>query len=307
MSRGLAFFGTLLRELFFVVVALVAGIILVALLGFTAPTLADISDHFNPAPLLSTYLQTVGDYLAGLLRGDFGTTARGRPVLDVLRPAVQHSLVLLAASVAVAVPLGLGWGALLATVRQPFVATLLFGLSALAVALPTFLVLLLLTQTVATITMRTGVQLTYTFGYGLDRHLILPTAVLALRGAAYLARAVHVAQEEIAQQDWIRVARAKGLGGWQLWRRHMLPALALPLLGGLLGMLRVMVGGLLIVEFIYQWGGVGSLMLSVGQVGLRPTEGAVAAGAAGALVLFFILTDALGRLVAARLAARSGR
>ena len=99
-------------------------------------------------------------------------------------------------------------------------------------------------------------------GYGLDRHLILPAGVLVLRGAAYLARALEIAQDDVLRQDWVRAARAKGLGGFALWRRHVLPALRLPALGMLLGMLRVMVGAIVIVDYIYGWGGLGQRMLA---------------------------------------------
>ena len=99
------------------------------------------------------------------------------------------------------------------------------------------------------------------------------------------------------QQDWIRAARARGLGGLSLWRRHVLPALRLPLLGGTLGMLRVLVGGSVIVDYLYNWNGLGSQMLRA-ATGLSARFGndQLTAGAVVLLVLLFAALDALGRV-----------
>lgn len=286
--------GALLNEGLALLLTAAASVLLVTLLVFT-PT---IFAH-GPAPTaadLQGYLAAVRAYLAGLAAGDFGETANQRPIYRDLMVGVEHSLQLLAVSFAVALPLGLAWSALLANVRRRLPAMLLFGLSTLAVSLPSFVVMLLAMEGVANFTLRTGLRIAYVQGYGLDLHLVLPAGVLALRGAAVLARSLQVAQEEILRQDWIRAARARGLGGLALWRRHVLPALRLPLLGAVLGMLRVMISGLVIVDYLSGWNGLGRLMLRIRDSTTGPNEAQVVAGAAVMLVLFFVIVDALGRL-----------
>jgi peptide/nickel transport system permease protein len=285
--------GLFLREAIALVVTIVAGVALVALLIF-APR-AFLGEQAG----LGVYLSSVRDYLLGLLRGDLGRDARG-PVSADLLLAARRSLELLGASLAAGLLLGLAWGALLATVRRGLPALVLFGLSTLLISMPTFVAILLAIEGVATLTLRTGMRLALVHGYGLDQHLILPTAVLALRGAAYMARGIQVAQEEILRQDWIRAARARGLGGLTLWRRHILPALRLPLLGSALGMLRVMVGGLVIVDYIYGWGGLGGRMLRVSSAGVAAASDRRALGAVVLFVLFFIVVDLLERLALRR-------
>ena len=76
----------------------------------------------------------------------------------------------------------------------------------------------------------------------------------------------------------------------------MLPALRLPLLGGVLGMIRVIVAGMVIVDYLYGWGGLGRKLLSVTSGGVVSRADGVAAGAAIVLLIFFVLADALGRL-----------
>jgi peptide/nickel transport system permease protein len=284
--------GSFLREALALALTVAAGVALVALLIF-APR-AFVGEHAG----FGIYLSSVRDYLLGLLQGDMGQDARG-PVSRDLLPAARRSLELLGVSLAVGLLLGLFWGGLLATVRRRLPAIVLFGLSTLLISMPTFVVILLTIEGVATLTLRTGIRLALVHGYGLDQHLVLPAAVLALRGAAYMARGIQVAQEEILRQDWIRAARARGLGGLALWRRHILPALRLPLLGSALGMLRVMVSGLVIVDYIYGWGGLGSRMLRASVSGVAANDRR-ALGAAVILVLFFIGVDVLERLALRR-------
>jgi ABC-type antimicrobial peptide transport system permease subunit len=72
----------------------------------------------------------------------------------------------------------------------------------------------------------------------------------------------------------------------------------LPLLGAALGAVRVIVAGMVIVDFMYGWGGLGRKLLSVNSEGVVAAGNAgVAAGAAVTLLLIFVLIDALGRLL----------
>lgn len=282
------------QEALILLITFVCAIVLVAFLSFATPTI-EVTQFAALDP--TTYLNAVRDYLLGLLQGNLGETRYHQPVFDVLLTATQRSAILIGVSLLVAVPLGLAWGGALATVRRGSLAAFLFGLSTLAISLPTFAVLILAMEAVSTVTLRTGIRLAYISGYGLDSHLILPVAALVLRGSAYMARSFQVAQQDILRQDWIRTARAKGFDGLLLWSHHILPALTLPLIGNTLGVLRIMVGGLIIVEYITSWGGLGSTMLSVGGSGLRPTEGQVAASAAGVFILFFIFVDRFAQIL----------
>jgi ABC-type dipeptide/oligopeptide/nickel transport system permease component len=284
--------GPVLSEMLLLLLTIALGCAGVALLIFLPQAFLG-----EQAGLLA-YLDAVGAYLLGLARGNLGLTVQGRPAGALLLVAARRSLELLAVSLGAALLLGLAWGALLATLRRGWSRLGLFGLSTLLLSLPTFALLILAMEAVSTLTLRTGVRLTSVYGYGLDDHLLLPAGVLALRGAAYLSRAVQVAQEDVLRQEWITVARAKGLGGWALWRRHVLPALWLPLLGGALGTIRVIVSGLVIVDYLSGWGGLGRQMLEINNSGMiSPTESEVAAGAAVLFVIFFVLIDALGRVL----------
>lgn len=245
---------------------------------------------------LAPYLHSIGSYFADLAQGQLSDPRHSATAWRGLLQAARRTAELLSISMALALPIGLAWGALLASARQPITRAVLFGLNTIVMALPAFAILMLAIEAVATLTLRTGYQLTLVQGYGLDRHLLLPCGVLVLRGSAYLARAIQIAQDDVLAQDWIRAARAKGLGGLALWRRHVLPALRLPLLGILLGMLRVMVGGIIIVDYIYGWGGLGQRMLNFRPFELASADIPAATSAALALVVLFVIVDTLGQL-----------
>jgi oligopeptide transport system permease protein len=298
--------NTLAREALLLLITLAAGVALVAALVF----LPLLFGRGGPPSIdrLGGYLQAIGGYVAELARGNLGSNARGRSVNDELLESARRTLELLAVSVAVALPVGVAWGGLLATVRRGVWGALLFGLSTLLISLPSFVVVLFLGEAVATLTLRTGVRLAFVQGYGLDGHLILPTTVLAARGAAFVARAFQVAQEQIMAQDWIRAARAKGLGGLGLWRRHVLPALRLPLIGAALGAVRVIVAGTVIVDYLYNWGGLGRRLLQVTSGGVvSASSTGAAAGAAVLLLIFFVALDGVGRLALRGLAGEAPR
>lgn len=302
--RRLAWPELVLREGLTIVLTAAAGVLLIALVIFapriflaSAPLAGVGARQLINWDVLRDYLGAVSQYAQTVFQGSLGTDRRGMPVAGTILPAARRTFELLAVSIAVALPLGLGWGTLLASARGRLMRGLAFGLNTLLNSLPSFVVMLLAIELVTSITRRTGVRLTFVQGYGFDRHLVLPALVLALRGAAYLGRALQIAQEEIMQQDWIRAARARGLGGLRLWRRHVLPALRLPLLGASLGMLRVVVAGAVIVDYVYNWSGLGSYMLrSATAIAARFTDDRMTAGAAVVLMLLFVGVDALGRL-----------
>jgi peptide/nickel transport system permease protein len=255
------------------------------------------------------YLPMVGAYLQQLLQGQLTIPSRNIQAWRDLWQVAYRSAVLLLISLGIALPLGLVWGALLTHAHRPLLRTIAFGTNMLFLALPSFALLLLLMELVANFTFRTGIRLAYVQGFGLDRHLVLPVAVLAIRGAAYIARGAQAAQDDVLAQDWIRVARAKGLGGWHLWRHHVLPALRLPLLGIVLGAVRVLVHTLVIIDFMYGWGGLGNQLYNAVK---RSGQGEAAYdplvfGSAVLLVIFFVSLDRATLWFAERLDPRSAR
>lgn len=124
-------------------------------------------------------------------------------------------------------------------------------------------------------------------------HLALPALTLALGWSAAVARQQRVALAEIAGEHHVRSARAKGVNARAVFARHALRP-SLPGVVVVVGlMLPELVGGAVIVETLFAWPGLGSLML--GAVGARdyPTVSAAIVVAGALVALAGLCTDAL--------------
>jgi len=203
-----------------------------------------------------------GCWIARVAHGDFGDSYRSqRAVTDIvaerLWPTVQLALAAIALQLAIGVPLGI-----LAAMRRGRWPD--HGVGLLAVvgqSAPQFFV---------------GTVLLYLFAYrwgwlpiagygagGLDRvaHLVLPATTLAALGVAYYSRAVRSELIDVLDEDYVRTARAKGLPERVVIGRHALRN-ALGPLATLVGLdLGVLLGGAVVVEFIFAWPGLGREIL----------------------------------------------
>jgi peptide/nickel transport system permease protein len=93
-------------------------------------------------------------------------------------------------------------------------------------------------------------------------HLLLPALTLGFAPFAYLVRLLRANLLEVAREQFILVVRSKGLGRWTAFARHALPNAFLPTLtaGGLL--LAQLVAGSVLVERVFNWPGVGALVVT---------------------------------------------
>ena len=94
------------------------------------------------------------------------------------------------------------------------------------------------------------------------RHTVLPLTLLAAIGAAGVARYLRTSALDLIESDWMRTARAKGLPGHMVLRRHLLANLRVPLLTLAALSLPGIVAGSVFVETIFGWPGVGRLMVT---------------------------------------------
>ena len=108
-----------------------------------------------------------------------------------------------------------------------------------------------------------GVQLRWlpVFGYGTLAHLVLPAVSLSTIILGRLARLVRSSMLEVLGQDYVRTARAKGLGEWRVLAVHALRNAAVPIVT-LLGLqFAQLLGGAIVTETIFAWPGIGRLVV----------------------------------------------
>ena len=253
-------------------------------------------------PLLVQY----GDWIGGILTGDFGKSAlNGASVTDELVQKLEVSAPLVLASTAlsilVAVPLGIVAGA---RHRKPDgVALSIF--SQLGIALPTFWVGLMLV-----ILFAVHWHLLPSQGFPVDgwgepgaavRCLVLPTVTLALSQGAVLMRFVRSATLDVLHQEYIRTARSKGLTRTQALFRHGLRNASMPIVSILGVQIASLIAGVVVIERVFTLPCVGQmLVLDVRTRDLEKVQGTVLLIAVIVLLVGFAV-DVLHRLADPRL------
>lgn len=215
----------------------------------------------------------VAAYSAAVLRGDLGLSiTEQRPVAAVLAAALPATLTLSGVALGLAVVVGVVTGTLQGWRPHDRLAASLGSALTLLYALPEVVVGIAL---LALLGLHLGlfpvggmadplVELTGSAGARWrDRawHLALPSLTLALAWGAALARQQRSAMSEMAGEDFVRTARAKGARPAAVWARHAMRP-ALPATVTLIGtMLPVLAGGTVIVEMLFAWPGMGSLIV----------------------------------------------
>ena len=232
-------------------------------------------------------------WLGRALRGDLGESyVNGDRVATAIRERLPRTAVLAATalllSVVIAVPLGL-----LAAYARDSLGDHLCRIGALvATSLPAYLLAYLLILLFAV-----RLQLLPVLGFDSPRHLVLPALTLALGSAGSLTRFTRAAVLEVLGEDYVRTARAKGLGTRRVLFVHAMRNAAVPVvtvvglsLGGLLG-------GAFVVEWIFNWPGLGTLAVDAINAKDYPViQGFVLVTATAYVVVNFVTDLAYGAL-----------
>lgn len=234
-------------------------------------------------PVLLQFLR----YTSHVLTGDLGVSLRFRqPVLGLIADRLPATALLAVAALGWSTLAGFVLGILAAVYEGGAVdfAVRLLALSGQAV--PVFwlgLVLILLVSL--------DWQLLPTGGYGTASHLVLPALSLGAYYMSAVTRLVRVSLIEALRQDYVRTARAKGLGEFQVVLRHALRNALAPVLTVQAMQFASLLGGALITEIIFAWPGVGRLAVQALQNRDFPLVQAVVLLAASVFVLLNLLVD----------------
>jgi peptide/nickel transport system permease protein len=222
------------------------------------------------------------DWLTGVVHGDFGLNINGNPVSDQLwtRVAVTGRMIILAIIIAVILAIVVG---VIGAVRQyktaDYVSTFF---TYILIALPTFWFAVLLKQylavelnqalghqvleTIGEQSPAIGLTATSTWELWSDRlaHLVLPTLSLALLTFASWSRFQRASMLDVLGQDYMRLARAKGLTYRRTVWKHGLRNALIPLTTVVALGIGTLFGGAIITEQVFAWNGMGSYLLHDG-------------------------------------------
>ncbi|HEU4798440.1 MAG TPA: nickel ABC transporter permease [bacterium] len=206
----------------------------------------------DPAPI--QYLK----FLRNAIRGDLGISYRtDRSVLRSIVERVPATAKLAGAALLIAICIGVSMGVVAALRQNSALDSLSIMLATIGVSMPNFWLGLLLIYLLA-------VHLRWLppSGYGpAYPYLIMPAITLGAGLSAVIARLTRSSMLEVIRQDYIRTARAKGLGQRRIVIGHALRNAAIPIVTVVGVQLSGLLSGAVITERVFSWPGVGRLLV----------------------------------------------
>ncbi len=242
-------------------------------------------------PLPLQYL----NWLWRVLHGNLGTSfTENLPAATLLTAKLQNTLILVVASVILAIPLGVLTGVVAATHPRSLVDRVGMGTTLVLGNMPTFVVGLgLISLFAVQIAILPPLGMSDVLGGGgfgdLLRHLVLPAVTTAIPPAAIIAKMVRGSMLEVLNQDYVKAARANGL---PLRKVHYEYALrnALPPIINISGLqVGFLLGGAVFTEYIFAWPGIGDEL----QKAILARDIAVVQGAVLIIAAWFMLVNLL--------------
>jgi len=199
------------------------------------------------------------------------------PVLPLVLGALRWTLVLVGVAMLIAIVVAIPLGTVAALTRGSLLDVAIRVLAVFGQSMPSFWVAMMLMLFIAV-----KLKLLPVSGLGW-RHAILPIATLTFFQIAVLLRLFRSEMLEVIHQDYIRTARAKGLGETSVVYRHACKNTAIPVVTMVVLQFSTLVTGAVVTEPIFAWPGVGFLL--VNSVFLRDYPVVVGAAMVAAIIV----------------------
>lgn len=263
----------------------------------TAQTVENIREQLGlNLPFYEQYLR----YVTGLVQGDFGRSyLQKTEVATLIASRLPASLLLMAGAITCELIFGLTIGIVAALRRGSRTDDTLMIASFVGVSAPQFVI---------------GILLLYVFavklgwfpigGYGTFAHLVLPSVTLGFLGAGWYSRMMRSSLIEVMRQDFIRTARATGAGRAKVLFRHAMPNAILPVIAMIGIDIGLFMSGIVVVESVFGWPGIGQLAWQAIQRVDIPIIMGVTLVSAFAIVLGNLLADLITPLIDPRIKLR---
>ena len=244
-------------------------------------------------PLMTQY----GSFLAGLLRGDLGSSlVDDYPVAQEIALRLPRTLELILAGTLLAVVFGMPAGTWAALHRGGAFDRIASGIAAFLLALPVFVVGTLLVLVFAQMLRIMPAGGYVPFAQSPGQHLILLTlpAIAIGKGlAAVVFRMTRASVLDALSKDFVRTARAKGLGPRRILVRHVVRNALTPVLTVLALHMGSLLGGTVLVEYVFNWPGLSTPLLRAVQARDYPMVVGIVLVISALFLLINLLTDLL--------------
>jgi peptide/nickel transport system permease protein len=204
-------------------------------------------------------------YLGGLVHGDLGNSFQdGHPVSSDIMQRLPRTFELIVAATVLGVLAGVPLGTAAARTRGSPLDTLISLLASTGISLPVFvtgtLLILVVSLKLGWVSAGGYSDLTADPVSNL-KELILPAVSIAFGLAAVVARMARSAVLDVQGQDWVRTARAKGLPRRIVLVRHIVRNAMTPVVTVVGLQLGTLLGGTVLVEYVFNWPGISSLLV----------------------------------------------
>jgi peptide/nickel transport system permease protein len=244
--------------------------------------------------------------LGGLVTGDFGNSLTGskQPITEVIGDDVVNSLFLLVLATIVSVPISLWLGAYMARRKAPVTNNFMLGLASVPeFTIGIIFVLIFATKVFKVLPAVSAIDIGK--GPWTDwKGAILPTITLSLGAIPYISRTARASLTEVLQSEYVEMARLKGVPERQVMRRHAFPNALGPVFQVIALNIAYFAAGIIVVEFIFNYPGIGSSMREAVNARNIPMVQFLAMVLAAVYVITNIAADVATILVTPRLRTR---
>ncbi len=252
---------------------------------------ANLEAHYNlDAPYHIQYL----NYLKSVATFDFGPSIKqpNQTVNDLLGRGFPISLELGLVTIAVAVISGIILGIIAALRHNGFIDYMAMGFAVLGISIPNFILATLLIQQLAV-----NLNLLPPATWSSPAHMVMPVLALATGPMAIIARLTRSTMLEVLTQDYIKMARAKGLSPWKIVFKHALRNALMPVVTIMGTLLAGILTGTFVIEQIFAIPGMGKYFVeSINQRDYPVIMGTTVFYSAFLILMLFLVDIAYGIL-----------
>jgi peptide/nickel transport system permease protein len=258
-------------------------------------------------PVLTQYVEWVGNVLQGDLGSSFAARqGYRRTVVEILAPRAFNTLFLAGMTAIIAVPLSVGLGLLAALYRNTWFDRGINMISLVSISFPEFfiayiaIVLLASPLVVTWLPSLAKVEDGASLGERIYR-CSLPAITMTLVIVAHMMRMTRAAIINVLASPYVEMARLKGAKPWQVILRHALPNAWAPIVTVIALNLAYLIVGVVVVEFVFTYPGMGKMMVDAVTSRDIPVVQACALVFAATYILLNLIADVLGIVTNPRL------
>ncbi len=287
----------ILRRLISLVVVLVGMSLIVFILIFVLPgdpitaIMGQRQDPETAARIKAEYgmdrslIVQYTKFLSRAVRGDLGRSYRQRlPVIKIIQDRFKATLRLTLAAMFIAIVFGMTAGVIAAIKQYSWFDDLVMFASQIGFSTPVFYLGLILILIF-------GLKLRWFpiggYGRGGLRNLVLPAITLGTIQTAYIAQITRSSLLEVIRQDFVRTARAKGLGEFTLIRKYILRNALIPIVTIIGSIFAGLLCGAVATEYIFAWPGLGRAIVEA----IRVRDLPVVQGGVFFMALVYVLVN----------------